>query len=173
VKTQPSTKEISLKSERQPDSRARRPGADAGVSLLEIIIVAAMLGIILGAAISRMNAGMYNADNAAKELAGNLRRSRSQAVGNGYHYRVNIGATSYAVNRMVLGAGNAWGVDGGTPTRTVTLPAKVTVSQGTGTYEFDSRGSTVGANAMSTVRVHDSARNLDVDVRIWPSGQVF
>ncbi len=53
-----------------------------------------MLGIILGAAISRMNAGMYNADNAAKELAGNLRLSRSEAVGNGYHYRVNIGATS-------------------------------------------------------------------------------
>ncbi len=86
---------------------------------------------------------------------------------------MNVSTKSYAINRMVLGVGNAWVVDGGTPTRTVTLPATVSVSQGTGTYEFDSRGSTVGANALSTVRVHDSARNLDVDVRVWPSGQVF
>jgi len=132
-----------------------------------------MLGIILSAAISRMNAGWYNADSVAKELAGNLRLSRSQAVGSGYHYRVNISANTYAINRLVLGVGNAWGVDGGTPTRTVRLPAAVSVSQGTGAYEFDSRGSTVGANALSTVRVHDSARNIDVDVQVWPSGQVF
>jgi len=173
VKTQPSTKEISLRSERESSSRARKLRADAEVSLLEIIIVAAMLGIILSAAISRTNAGWYNADSVAKELAGNLRLTRSQAVGSGYHYRVNVSASSYAINRMVLGVGNAWIVDGGTPTRTVPLPKTVSVSQGTGTYEFDSRGSTVGANALSTVRVHDSARNIDVDVRVWPSGQVF
>ena len=173
VKIEPSTKAISLRSELEPDSRVGVLRVDAGTSLLEVIVVAAMLGIILGAAISRMNAGMYNADNVAKELAGNLRLSRSQAVGSGYHYRVNVGATSYAVNRMVLSGGNTWVLDGAIATRTVTLPAAMTVTQGTGTYEFDSRGSTVGANALSTVRVHDSARNLDVDIRVWPSGQVF
>ena len=141
--------------------------------MIELIVVACMLGLILGVAISRLNSRMYSADAAAKELAANFRLSRSQATGSGYHYRVNVSAGAYAINRMLPAGGGAWTVDGGTPTRTVTMPTNVSVSQGTGAYEFDTRGTTIGANALATVRLHDSALSRDVDVRIWPSGQVF
>ena len=174
VKTAPATKVISLWSNRERDSRLREAlRCQSGRSLLELIIVAAMIGLILQAAISRLDSSMYSAQSAARELAANLRLIRSQAVGSGYHYRVNVGAGSYAINRMLPGANNSWSVDNGTATRTVTMPTGVSVSQGTGTYEFDTRGTTVGANALATLRLHDSTRNYDVDVRLWPSGQVF
>jgi Tfp pilus assembly protein FimT len=147
--------------------------ADAGRSLLELIIVVAMISLILQAGISRMSSAMYGAETSARDLTANLRLCRSQAVGSGYHYRVNVAAGSYAINRMVPGAGNAWVVDASMPTRTVTLPKSVTVSQGTGSYEFDSRGTTVGATLLSTVRLHDASTGNDVDVKVWPSGQVF
>src|SRR5262249_35386152 len=147
--------------------------SQSGRSLLELIIVVAMIALILEAGISRLDSSMYGAQSAARELAANLRLVRSQAIGSGYHYRVNVSAGSDAINRMLPGANNTWNVDNGTPTRTVTLSGAVRVSQGTGTYEFDTRGTTVGANALATVRLHDSAHNNDVDVRVWPSGQVF
>src|SRR5262249_12270021 len=127
---------MSLGSQSEDVSRSIVVRTDAGRSLLELIIVVAMVALILGAGISRVNAGMYGAEASARELAANLRLSRSQAVGTGYHYRVNVAAGSYAINRMVPGAGNAWVVDASTPTRTVNLPKSVTVSQGTGAYEF-------------------------------------
>lgn len=154
--------------------RARTARFDAGISLLELIVVCGMLGLILGMAISRLDADSYGIDAAANGLAANLRLSRSQAIGSGYHYRVNVAAGSYSINRMLPPVGGgAWTVDGATPTRTVTMPTGVAVSLGAGAYEFDTRGTTVGANALATVRLHDSARNRDVDVSVWPSGQVL
>lgn len=41
-----------------------------------------------------------------------------------------------------------------------------------GSYEFDTRGSIVGANAVSIVTLSDNAQNRNVVVQIWPSGQV-
>ena len=127
----------------------------------------------LEAAISRLDSSMYSAQSAAP----GAHRESPPHPQPGDRRRLSLpgelGAGSYAINRMLPGANNSWSVDNGTATRTVTMPTSVTVAQGTGTYEFDTRGTTVGANALTTLRLHDSTRNYDVDVRLWPSGQVF
>jgi prepilin-type N-terminal cleavage/methylation domain-containing protein len=148
-----------------------------GFSLVELVVVVGILSLILVSAISRLNSGYRSADSAAAELVANLRLCRAKAVSSGYHYQLGVtGPSSYSVNRMLPPtSGSDWTVDGGTPTLTVTLPGNVRFTDGTGRYEFNTRGVMVvraGETFVPTKILNDSALNNSVFVQVWTSGQV-
>lgn len=152
----------------------RLPAAYGGFSLIEVLVVAGILSLILAAAVSRLNSGFRSAESAAAELAANLRLCRTKAVSSGYHYRVNVtGADTYDFQRMLPPtSGSTWTVDSATPTRTIRLPPNVQFATPTATYEFDTRGVVVGATAVATETLQDSALSHAAVIQIWPSGQV-
>jgi Tfp pilus assembly protein FimT len=148
-----------------------------GVSLLEVIIVAAMLSITLAAAISRMNPNARAAESSAGELVANLRLCRTKAISSGYHYQLNITSPStYTINRLLPPtSGTDWTVDGGTATMTVNLRPNVSFTSATGRYEFNTRGTIVlhtNETFVPLKTLNDSSLNNSAFVQIWTSGQL-
>ena len=144
----------------------------AGFSILELLVVIAIVAILASGAIPRFIAAPATVEAAASALSANLRLSRAQAVGGASHYRVSIvDSTTYTVNRLVL-QGGSWVVDGATPTLTFTLPGAARFTSAATAFEFDTRGTRVGANTVATITLRDSVANRDLNLQVWPSGQI-
>jgi Tfp pilus assembly protein FimT len=145
-----------------------------GTSLLEVAVVVSILGISTSVAVSRLNSGTRHIDSAHQELAANLRLCRAQAVAGGFHCQVAVtSATSYRVERMLPpeAPNGPWTADVSN-SRAVTLPVGVTLSQASGAFEFDTRGSLVNLAARTPVTLTDAGYNRQKEVVLWPSGQV-
>ncbi len=148
-----------------------------GVSLIEVAVVAAILLLMLGAAISRLNPGYRSAESSANEFLANLRLCRTKAVSSGYHYQLSVtGLSTYNVNRLLPPtSGTDWTVDAGTPTLTINLLPNVRFSDATGRYEFNTRGTVVlhaGETFVPLKTLNNSGVNNTAFVQIWTSGQV-
>jgi prepilin-type N-terminal cleavage/methylation domain-containing protein len=145
-----------------------------GTSLLEVSVVVAILGVSTSIAVSRLNAGTRHIDSAHQELVANLRLCRAQAVAGGFHCQVSVtSSTGYRVERMLPpeAPNGPWTADAST-SRPVVLPVGVTLSQASGAFEFDTRGSLVSLAARTPVTLTDAGYNRQKDVVLWPSGQV-
>jgi type II secretory pathway pseudopilin PulG len=148
-----------------------------GVSIIEVVIVAAIISLMLAAAISRMNPNYRAAEASASELLANLRLCRTKAVSSGYHYQLSVtGASTYTVNRLLPPtSGTDWTVDGGTPTLTYNLLPNVRFTASTGRYEFNTRGTIVVRTNETFVplkTLNNTSLNNSAFVQIWTSGQM-
>jgi general secretion pathway protein H len=77
--------------------RARR---QAGFTLLEVIVVMAILGLVLGLAglYGPMRSARLDLDVAARDLAGSLQLARSRAIAQNRPVTVTLDATSYSLD---------------------------------------------------------------------------
>jgi Tfp pilus assembly protein FimT len=145
-----------------------------GTSMLEVAVVVAILGVSTSIAVSRLNAGTRHIDSAYQELVANLRLCRAQAVASGFHCRVEVtSSTGYRVERMLPpeSPNGRWTADAST-SRAVVFPVGVTLSQESGAFEFDTRGSFVSLAARTPLILTDAAYNREKSFVLWPSGQV-
>jgi prepilin-type N-terminal cleavage/methylation domain-containing protein len=151
--------------------RCRRR-SQRGFSLLELLVVAGIISVVLGAAMPRREQGLFALQNTQHSLVADLRAARGNAIAQGVHFRVEISASGeYLIYRMMEGGGG-W-VEDGDPQVERTLPPTVSFSGGVGEgYEFNTRGFLVDPTVLQTLTLVDSTTGQSRTVDIWPSGQV-
>ena len=150
----------------------------SGFSLVEVMVVVIIIAITGGFAVSRMLVAYgrpTQVDRSAKELVGNLRVARMQAISHDAHYRVVTSASTYQIQRLTFDpATNTWS-NAGTDVRTVSLPKPLAFSGASPTnsaVEFDSRGLLVQPASTATFNLQDSAVGTARAVQVRLSGQI-
>lgn len=151
----------------------------AGFSLIEVVVVVAMLSIVGGLGVSRLLLAYGRptlVDRTARELVGNLRLARTMAIGHDAHYRVVVGTSAYQIQRLTFDSGsNSW-ISPGTDVRTVSLPQPLVFSGARPTnsaVEFDSRGLMVQPTSAAMLNLQDSAVGVARAVQVRLSGQIL
>ncbi len=142
--------------------------------LREVAVIVAVLGVSTSVAVARLSGGTRHIDSAHQELVTNLRLCRAQAVAGGYHCEVTVTSpTSYRVERMLPPETpkGPWTADTSS-SRAIALPINVSLSQASGAFEFDSRGSLVNVATRTPLTLTDSGFKRQKSVVLWPSGQV-
>lgn len=153
--------------------------AHAGFSLMELLVVIAMISILGAIAIPTTNRSVLNLPASALEFEANMRLARGNATGRGVHYRVAIFSKSYDIERLQFNpTTQTWDPDPRFTKETVPLPKNVSIGLGGGErVEFNSRG-LLESNpdgtpaALVTVELHDENTGQTKTIRIWPSGQI-
>ena len=131
--------------------RQGRRGSQRAFTLIELILVIVLLGTLSAVAGPRFfDGGAFEARRYQDELAAALRYAQKVAVASGCAVRVDIGATTYALNQQPASAGHCNAASGtfdvpvvlptGEPMQGV-APASVTVSPAQ-TIVFDALGRT-------------------------------
>jgi prepilin-type N-terminal cleavage/methylation domain-containing protein len=154
---------------------------ESGMTLAELLVAIAIIGILVGTAIPNLNSSVLNLTQAAENMGGDLRVARANATGRGRHYRVTFSSNSYSVQRLsaiIDGSGNTtgWAPDGSP--QTVPFPNLISIVAGAGSVvEFNSRGllepPSVGVGAtVVNVTLRDSKTGHSKTIEIWPSGQI-
>ena len=157
---------------RPSDAESRRPRAANGLSIIELLVTMGLIAVMLGIASPRMPRGAFKLWDANQQLLADLRRTRTDALIKGDHFRLSVtSATQYACHRMRLVAG-VWVADA-VAVRSRTLPAGVTFSAGVGAnLEFNTRGLLVTPEAAASLQLFDSHSSATRQITVWPSGQV-
>ncbi len=105
----------------------------AGLTVLEVLVVAALLGLLLALVLPRIDPRPLDLLADARELVANVKVARARAISRTTRYQVVVtGPTAYEVRRA---EGGLW-----TAERTVTLRPRVQFEAGPTCAEFDSRG---------------------------------
>jgi prepilin-type N-terminal cleavage/methylation domain-containing protein len=132
--------------------RAASPYRRTGFTLVEMVVVLAVLGLVLGVLGSQrpMRSARLELDGAARALTGTLQLARSRAIAENRVVAVTIGPASYAY-------------DGGAPQP---LPARV-VARDVATIAFAANGSSSGG----TIALQAGDRVAMVTVE-WLTGRV-
>jgi len=158
---------------RTSDAEARRRDRKAsGLSIIELLVTMGLIAVMLGIASPGMPRGAFALWDANQQLLADLRRTRTDALIKGDHFRLSVtSATQYACHRMRLVAG-VWVADA-VAVRSRTLPAGVTFSAGVGAnLEFNTRGLLVTPEAAASLQLFDSHTSATRQITVWPSGQV-
>lgn len=151
----------------------RRTDATAGYSLIELVVVIALIGTVTSVAMSSFHTPGYELDAATAELVTSVRLTRAFAMSRGAHYRFVIAdAASARIERMLERAPGEWTTDG-SDVRSTRLPRAVTFATAPATMvEFDTRGRIVGAKKSAALALAGSDGGSR-QVTVWPSGQVI
>lgn len=164
--------------------RSRCFWSNQGSSLPEVVVTVGMSGLILGLGVLGINAKFIDLSATARNLTGEIRRARMNAVTRGAHYRVVLSESAYRVERMQDSDGDGvWTPGTSAPVRRTDLPAGISLSvleDGPSAIEFDTRGMIVPQDdapvamvaiqlteANGTGRAGGRAR-----IEVWPSGQI-
>jgi type II secretory pathway pseudopilin PulG len=155
-------------------------GRDTGLSVIELLVAIALIGVMGALAIPRLNQSVLNLSSTTQNLVGNIRMARANAVSRGAHYRITLSANSYSIERLSLDADGNWVPDPGYSSEDWDLPSGISlnVTSGDGIIEFDTRGLIVPppdeeASEIEQVTIHDSLDGDNKYLEIWPSGQVL
>lgn len=141
-----------------------------GFSTIEVIVVLALIGLILGLVVPRFAVRPLNLMAESQELVDNVEVARSLARSRTRPYRVEvIGTSQYAIKREAT-VGVGW--SGAVAERTVTLRPDVEFSTDSvgRTATFDSRGRLVGAG--QTFTLVDTRRQWSRRVVVHTTGMV-
>lgn len=153
-------------------------GRSHGFSLIELVTYIAIVGVLLAAALPRMELLPLRTNQAVEQFLSDVRFARAKAMVTGSHVCVHrISGNRYQVRRLKQ-SGSSWVLD--RVLRDVTLPPGVTwwMNTGTGNHlKFNSRGLQIAFADPNSPYVlytyfHD-ARGSSHAVSIWPSGQVY
>jgi hypothetical protein len=149
------------------EKRRRKSARAHGFSVIEVVVIAALIAIIVGLGFPRLAALMpgYRLSGAARTLGSELRRARFKAIAEGRRYRVavNAGAKTFTTcHESTNGAGDYDTVVGGSRIncdgiRSIDDAGAITVDAG-GAYTaiFDGRGYCDPSLAL-TLRARNSA----------------
>jgi hypothetical protein len=131
-----------------------------------------LIAIMLGVASPGMPRGAFALWDANQQLIADLRRTRTDALIKGDHFRLAVtSATTYQETRLRL-VGTVWTANA-IPEKSRTLPAGVTFSAGQGTsFEFNTRGLLVIPEAAASLQLLDTHSHYTRRITVWPSGQV-
>ncbi|MDR7543570.1 MAG: hypothetical protein QN120_04895 [Armatimonadota bacterium] len=146
--------------------------ATSGLSIVEVLVALALLGLLLALVLPRINPRPLDLLADARELAANAKAARARAISRTTRYRIVVSApTTYQVARA---DGASW-----TTERTVELRPQVQFDGvGPTCAEFDSRGRLVSTPACPaggvqlTFTLRDVGRNLTRRVIIHGAGLV-
>jgi prepilin-type N-terminal cleavage/methylation domain-containing protein len=151
----------------------------SGFSLIEVMVVVIIIAIAGGFAVSRMLVAYgrpTQVERSAKELVGNLRLARMQAISHDAHYRLAVtGTSTYQIQRLTFDPATSTWTNAGTDVRTVSLPTPLVFSGASPTnsdVEFDSRGLLVQPATTATFNLQDSAVSAARAVQVRLSGQI-
>lgn len=160
----------------------RRTGDEKGLSLVEVIVTTAVVGVVLGVSVPNLSPGSIGLTTAKQNLANDLRRIRMDATIRGVHFRVTMGPSSYRIERLRQGSSGAWEVDPTVTSRQVDLPSDIALAAANpdgavANIEFNTRGMVAPSTSAEstapmilTLSQRHSARKDNVEV--WPSGQI-
>jgi Tfp pilus assembly protein FimT len=144
---------------------ARRARGRGGFSTMEVIVVLALIGLILGLVMPRFTSRALNMLAESQDFADNLEVARSLARSRTRHYRVAVTSTTQYVLQREATVGGGWG--GAVVERTITLRPEVAFDAASNgrTATFDSRGRLVGAEQTFTLLDTRRGRSRQVVVR--------
>jgi prepilin-type N-terminal cleavage/methylation domain-containing protein len=156
--------------DRSPAQPPKRPRD--GFSVIELLVTVGLVAIMLGIASPTMPRGAFALWGANQQLIADLRRTRTDALTKGDHFRLQVtSATEYVQHRLRL-VGAVW-VPDVAPVRSRRLPAGVTFAAGVGTsFEFNTRGLLVIPEAAASLQLRDAHSSATRQITVWPSGQV-
>lgn len=130
---------------------AGRRSAEAGFTLVELVVVLVVLGLLAAVAVPRwFDAGVFEERAWFDELGSALRYARVVAIGSGCPVRVTLTSTSYALHQQNAAAGHCDPADSAWPVTVVlvdgepatgTAPAGVVQGPAT-TFVIDAAGRT-------------------------------
>jgi prepilin-type N-terminal cleavage/methylation domain-containing protein len=151
---------------------AQRLAAQAGYSLIELVVAAGIFGILASAGLPHVDTRRQDLNTSINRAVADLRYARSRAITTGDHFVVVFdGGNRYEIKRMELGAG------GWTPSavvKTVELPSHIEwLAGGTDSIEFNTRGMMISAGEPLWPSIWDTLHNHGHQISIWPSGQVY
>ena len=134
--------------------------AQAGYSVLEMLVTVALAGIVTGAAASSFPPMLatFSRQNATAQIASDLRLARERAVTTNGKARVVFSASSYTLRRENP-AGSGVYVDDGS---LQPLPAGITVSSNPVNPTFDSRGLTTQSYVITLTDRYDNSQTITV-----------
>jgi prepilin-type N-terminal cleavage/methylation domain-containing protein len=140
--------------------------ASHGFSLIELLIVIAVLGILLGIAAVTLNGLNQPLENASNQLQSVLKGSRIKAISTTSAHRVRpLDSKNIVVEWSKNCAETAWTPDS---TLAANLPDEVELSSTTWSVCFNSRGV---ANAVTSVSVQNDAGRTKT-VKVFLGGAV-
>jgi len=146
--------------------------AQRGFTVIELLVVVAMLAIMAGTAYSRLPLNPYTVWITQNQVLSDIRHARDDALTKGDHFRVDItDSTHYVTYRLQL-VGAVW-VPNGPAIRSATLQNGIVFTTGIGRQlEFTTRGLMLVPDAATTLTLYHSASSTTRTITIWPSGQV-
>lgn len=151
-------------------------GRSAGYTLIETVVIVALLGVLAAIAIPRFSRQRIQIVNAQRMAIASLRLARTNAISKSVHFQVAFPDSNHLrVSRMVEspeGSGN-WQVDTSS-VQASALPAPTSFASAiVGTsIEFNSRGYVVNLNAPLRVDAQDTF-GATKSLQVWPSGQIY
>jgi prepilin-type N-terminal cleavage/methylation domain-containing protein len=143
-----------------------------GLSMIELLVTMALVGISLGIAIPRAPRGAFSMWRGHAQLIADLRQTRADALTRGDHFLFEVlDENTYSEHRMTWN-GVSW-VKNVEAIQTRDLPDGIVFSAGAGArFEFNTRGLLVLPDAAQSLRLLEQSSGLERQITVWPSGQV-
>ena len=137
-----------------------------GFSLVELMIVMAVIAVLAGMTVPTIAAGMkrYTVLSAGQEVAGVIRSARMQAISRNATLTVQLNIPAAGQYRIVDVGGNVLGV-------VHALPTGLTVS-GIPYFQFTPQGRLPAGSPAVTVVVSNGTANDNRTITVSPSGRV-